>query len=160
MVEELGLAAGGGDDLADPDATDLPETPVAGWDAVRADYHAGALTHYGLSRKHGVSLGALHRRIRENKWNDGSRAADADRRLIVAKLFGVVELQAEQIGRLTMTGTGDKEVSALNKLAATLEKLIALEGAGQTAAAKPPASKDLIEMRARIARRLEEIRKG
>lgn len=127
------------------------------WDVVRLEVKLGELTRNAICRKHGITPGRLAQRIRANKWDVDEDATAHDFTLVLGQLFFALERQADHLTKVDMTGSGDREVATLQRLTATLDRLIGLDR--QLNGRKPERreSKEMKELRARIAKRLDEL---
>jgi hypothetical protein len=145
MVEEVGDEGG------------APDGGGVKWDVVRLEVKLGELTRNAICRKHGITPGRLAKRIRENKWDVEQDATAHDFGLVLHQLFFALERQADHLTRVDMTGPGDREVATLQRLTATLDRLIGLDR--QLNGHKPERreSSQMKELRARIAKRLDEL---
>lgn len=127
------------------------------WAAVRRDVEADDMTHNAICRKHRISRGELLRRIRENRWAVIERDDLATRRTIIDGLFWALERQVEHLGEVELSTDGSKEAVVLNKLAATLEQLLEIDGKATGRTMSPRESREMQELRTKIARRLDEL---
>lgn len=127
------------------------------WAAARADYEAGELSRNEISRKHRIRRVALDRRIRSHHWGEPD-AELSDRQTIIQVLYAVIERHARHLEGTDLTGAGEKEAAVLHKLAVSLDKLITIEAKGGGARPGSRQGKDLLELRAKIARRLGELK--
>jgi len=146
MVEEVGDEGG------------APEGDGVKWDAVRLEVKLGELTRNAICRKYGITPGRLAKRIRANKWDVDEDATAHDFALVLGQLFFALERQADHLTKVEMTGSGDREVATLQRLTATVDRLIGLDR--QLNGGRKPErreSKEIKELRARIAKRLDEL---
>ncbi len=146
MVAELG------------DEDGAPEGDGVRWDAVRLEVKLGELTRNAICHKYGITPSRLAKRIRTNKWDVEEDSTVHDFALVLGQLFFALERQAEHLTEVNMTGPGDREVSTLQRLTATLDRLIGLDR--QLNGGRKPErreSKEMKELRARIAKRLDEL---
>jgi hypothetical protein len=127
------------------------------WEAVRMTVEAGEMTRVGICRKFRISRAELARRIKANKWDVPERDDALDRSLLLDGLFWALERQIEQAGKAELTDAG-KEAAVLQRLAGTLDDLIRL---GDKNAGSAPRSarqtKEMVELRQKIARRIDEL---
>ena len=142
MVAELGDEAG--------------SPPEPNWMLIQQAVRAATETRLSICSRHGISLEQLVEHIRSHKWSVPEDRADEDRALLVRKLMVGLEQQAEGL-KDAMGGTGDK-VATLQKLTTTLDKLLEIERSLQ--GNRPPRrqSREMLELRARIAKRLDELK--
>ena len=145
MVEELGDAGGG------------PKEPD--WTQVQQEVRAARDTRLTICHRHGISPEQLVDRIRTHKWSVPEDRSAEDRALLVRKLMVGLETQLAGLEAGGMGQTGDK-VATLQKLTATLDKLLEIER--QVAGNRPPRrqSREMQELRSKIAKRLDELKIG
>ena len=146
MVEKLG------------DEDGAPDGDGVKWDAVRLEVRLGELTRNAICRKYGITPGRLAKRIRANKWDVEEDSTVHDFGLVLGQLFFALERQAEHLTKVEMTGLVDREVATLQRLTATLDRLIGLDR--QLSGGRKPErreSSQMKELRARIAKRLDEL---
>ncbi len=135
--------------LLDDDAVD--------WAAVARDLEAGGMTYTTLCRTHRISRRQLERRIRSSKWPAPERDDARDLALRIDALYAALELEIERLTEVDMTYDIDRRAAVLGRLATTLEQLNRLEGRAGARQNTPRQSKELEEMKNRIARRLEAL---
>lgn len=127
------------------------------WGAVRAAVEAGDRTRIAICKQHGISRGELARRIKANKWDVPERDDTLDRSLLLDGLFWALERQIDLMGTTQLTDA-TKEAAVLQRLAGTLDDLVRL---GDKNAGSAPRSarqtKEMTELRERIARRIDEL---
>lgn len=156
MVAELGSTPGAGPSPSEP--TEASPSRTVDWAKVREDTESGEFTLNAIADSYGITLAELRRHARANKWGPPGLPASEERRLIIEQLYGVLERQIRHLRTTQMTATGDKEVAALHKLAATLDTLVELDG--HSGAGRPQAqeTKDIQDLRRKIAERLEALK--
>lgn len=143
MVEEVGGEAGG--------------PPEPNWVAIQQDVRDARDTRLSICSRHRISLEQLAERIRSHKWSVPEDRSVEDRALLVRKLLVGLELQMEGLKAEGMGGTETK-VATLQKLTTTLDKLLEIERS--VTGNRPPRrqSREMQELRAKIAKRLEELK--
>lgn len=133
-----------------------PEQPDARWAAVATDYFANALPMAQLYRRHGIGPEQLAEARRRFGWGP-RRAKQVGRHTLIKRLFRLLDRQIAQMEN-EMTTTGEKETAVLGRLVGTLGKLIEIEGvAGKTA--KPKTTKEMVDIRNKLIRRIEELKR-
>lgn len=126
---------------------------------IRADYEGRALTLNAISRRYEMSLPQLLEHARAQQWQRPDSDL-ADRRILINQLLGLLERQIEQLD-MTVATTGDKDVAVLNKLAASLEKLIAMNKAEASGKDADDAESDEVrDIRIKLAKRIDALTKG
>lgn len=143
MVEELGDEAG--------------SPPEPNWTKVQIEVRAATDTRLTICQRHVISLEQLSEHIRTHKWSVPEERSVEDRALLVRKLLVGLETQLEGLKAGTMAETGDR-VAMLQKLTTTLDKLLEIER--QVAGNRPPRrqSREMQELRLKIAKRLDELK--
>lgn len=132
--------------------------PDLDWDAVRHDYESDALTTIGICKRYGIGHDVLAAHARRARWFGEHRTDGLDRTILIRQLFGVLETQIKHLEGIEMTTTGEKEVAVLGKLAATLEKLIEIDGKAATKRPSPAQTKEVQEFRNKLVKRIEEFK--
>jgi len=135
--------------LLDDDAVD--------WVAVAGDLEAGSMTYTTLCRTYRISRRQLERRIRSGKWPTPERDDARDLALRIDALYTALEVLTERLTEVDMTLDIDKRAVVLGRLATTLAQLNRLEGRAGARHNTPRQSKELEELRNRIAKRLEAL---
>lgn len=128
------------------------------WQKVRLQVRAGEMTRNRICAEHGITTRRLARRIRENKWDVDEDATDLDRRIIVDELLLATEKQVLHLLEVEMSATGERESLLLGRLVSTLDRLIALDMRVTGKKTTPRQSKEMTELRAKIAKRLDELK--
>jgi hypothetical protein len=132
----------------------LPDT---NWTEVRREVEAAVETRLLICARHNITLETLAEHIRTHKWDVPEDRTVEDRVLLVRKLLVGLELQMEGLKASAMSG-GEDKVPVLQKLTATLDKLLEIERS--TNGNRPPRrqSREMQELRAKIAKRLDELK--
>jgi hypothetical protein len=136
----------------------LPADDEIDWERVRLQVKVGEMTRHRICHEHKITMQRLARRIRENKWDVDEDATDHDRRIMVGELLLAAEKQILHLLEVQMSETGERESALLGRLTTTLDRLIALDI--KVTGKKPTArqSKEMTELRAKIAKRLDELK--
>jgi hypothetical protein len=134
------------------------EDAVAFWAPIQIDYEAGAESLKAIAAKHGITLSQLTWRARRRLWRPRHLSRRAGGSSLLARLFRLLERQVHQMEQ-ERSPMGEKEAAVLGRVATTLEKLIQLERTAVPPKATKPHTKDLEELRKKIAQRFEEIAK-
>lgn len=136
----------------------MPTDADVNWELVRLQVKAGEMTRNRICAEHGITPQRLAGRIRENKWDVDEDATDHDRKILVGWLYRAFEKQVIHLAEAQMSETGERESVLLGRLATNLDRMIALEI--RVTGKKPTArqSKEMTELRAKIAKRLDELK--
>ena len=127
------------------------------WAAIRVDVELGAMTYNAICRKHRVSRGELLRRIRDNRWSVAERDDLASRRIMIDGVFWALERQIDKLGETELGQDVGKEAAVLHRLATTLDKLIEIDTASTGRKLNPRESRDMTQLKTKIAERLDEL---
>lgn len=133
----------------------LPGAPVD-LARLRADYEADALSVVEVAIRHGISASTVHRHVVQHGWTP--RAPHRiDPNDLIMRMFAALDAQMRDL-ESTMTDTGSAQVGMLNKLVATLDRLIEIKEveAGRTRRRGRPSAK-VAELRSKIAARIAEL---
>ncbi len=136
----------------------MPADDEIDWDRVRLQVKVGEMTRNRICAEHRITPQRLAARIRENKWDVEEDATEHDRRIIVGELLLATEMQVLRLLGAQMSDTGERESALLGRLTTTLDRLISLDI--RVTGKKPTArqSKEMTELRAKIAKRLDELK--
>ncbi len=127
------------------------------WEAVRVAVEAGEMTRVAICRKYRISRGELVRRIKANKWDVPERDDALDRSLRLDGLFWALERQIDNLGDAELTDA-TKEAAVLQRLASTLDDLVRLSDKNAGSAPRSARqTKEMAELRQKIARRIDEL---
>ncbi len=127
------------------------------WTPVRAAYAADELTINAICEQFGITREALLLQARKSRWDDQKRPRTHDDVKLIERLMWSVERLIARMGTMDLDNTdGSKEAAALGRLVATLDKMIALRERKIKAPEAQP-SREMVELRQRIGRRLEEL---
>lgn len=131
------------------------------WTPILADQAANPHTSLTqVAARNGVTTKALSAQVK--------KLADTpvNRGQIISRLFRLVEWQVVDLQRemnVMMTEdrrSGEKEVVLLGKIAANLEKLMALDGTGPTTNTRAKSrSKDIVDLRTKLIERIEHLKR-
>jgi hypothetical protein len=135
---------------------DPTERDDAFWAPIQADYETGSETLDAVVEKYDITKGALMWRAKTHVWRRRNKRMGASGPSLLARLFRLLERQVFQLESET-SPMSDKEAAMLGRVAATLEKLMQIENASASPKAPKPHSKDLEELRKKVARRFEEL---
>lgn len=133
-----------------------PEQPDARWAAVGIDFVANLpLTEVCL--KHGVTSDQLEDARRRFHWRRRRLGRPVGRHSIIKRLFRLLDRQIAHMED-EMKTTGEKEAAILGRLVGTLGKLIEMEGdAAKTT--KRRTTKEMVDIRDKLIRRIEELKR-
>lgn len=129
------------------------------WDSVRSDYEGGRMTCNGIAHRYKLRRGQLDDRACANKWLRPGDSAGIDRRLLTARLLGILE---RQIGLLEkqMDEGNPAESKVLSDLVRDLDKLIAIERAESRHAGPVTDRAAVSDIRQKLEARINAITKG
>lgn len=127
------------------------------WEAVRVAVEAGEMTRVSICRTFRISRGELARRIKANKWDVPERDDALDRSLLLDGLFWALERQIEQLGKAELVDA-TKEAAVLQRLANSMDELVRLSDKNAGSAPRTARqTKEMTELRQKIARRIDEL---
>lgn len=137
----------------------MPSDEQIPWEVVRLQVRLGELTRNRICAEHGITPQRLARHIREKKWDVEVDTGEQDRRIIVGKLMLAVEHEIDRIVENRMSDSdGTRETALLGRLTTTLDRLIALETRVRGKPPTPKQSKEMTELRSKIAKRLDALK--
>ncbi len=129
------------------------------WDSVRCDYEAGRMTCNGIAHRYRLHRGQLDDRARANKWVRPGSSQDLDRRLLIARVLGILERQIELL-ETEMDKGSPAESKVLSDLVRDLDKLIAIERAETRHAGAITNRAEVSDIRHKLEARIDAITKG
>lgn len=127
------------------------------WKAVQADYFDKRVSIVALCEKHGLTQGEFNHHREQANWQR-RYATKVSRAQLIVRLFALLEQHIVQLENEMKTG-GDKEISVLNRLVGTLGKLMEIEDAAPTTR-KPRQRKDIDDIRGKLIRRIEDLKRA
>ena len=127
------------------------------WELIRREVETGDRTYTSICRRHGISRGELQRRIRANRWSAPEADDLASRRILLDGIYWALERLIDRMGEIELGLDASREAAVLHRLATTLDKLIAIDK--QSTGRKPNAreSREMAELKIKIAERLDEL---
>lgn len=148
-----------------PNTSDPDAIPKAhDWATVRADYEGIELTVDEIAEKYQITKYALYNQARDQGWNRRNHTVP-DREEIIARMFRVLNQQVIDLEnemesmRKDKRRSGEKEVAVLGKLAANLEKLVAIN-VGDSGQQTRPRTKQMDALRSKLIERIEQLKRG
>lgn len=135
--------------------TDLSGKEVP-WSAVRLDYEAGEMTIFEVVRQYRLRFVQLENHARKNKWVRPAGSL-GDRRILIFKLFGLLERQME-LAEAAMANGNKRETATLSELIRSLDGIIALEKASAPIA-DDEETEDTSDIRRRLEARIHALKK-
>ena len=132
---------------------------VVPWSSVRSDYEAGLLTRNGIAHRYRLRRGQLDARARANKWLRPGSPEDIDRRILIARVQGLLERQID-ILEAEMDSGARAESKALSDLVRDLDKLIAIERSEARHDGPARSRGEVSELRKKLEDRIDAITKG
>lgn len=136
----------------------MPSDEQIAWEVIRLQVKLGELTRNRICAEHGITPQRLARHIREKKWDVEGDADAHDRVILVGKLMLALEHEIDRIVENRVTDSdGTRETALLGRLTTTLDRLITLETRVRGKPPTPKQSKEMTELRAKIAKRLDAL---
>ncbi len=136
----------------------MPADDEINWELVRLQVRAGEMTRNRICAEHGITTQRLAARIRENKWDVDEDATDQDRKILLGWGYRVLERLLVHLAESQMSETGEREGIALGRLITNLDRMIGLEMRITGKKPTPRQSREMTELRAKIAKRLDELK--
>lgn len=135
----------------------LPSDEQIAWNVVRLQVKLGELTRNRICAEHGITPQRLARHIKENKWDVEEDVTGHDRRIVIEKSLLAIEREIDQLLEGSMMDDPEARVALLGKLSTTMDRLIALDARVTGKKPTPKQSKEMTELRAKIAKRLDGL---
>lgn len=131
------------------------------WAPILADHESGRFrTQKELAGHYGVSTKALSNRITASRVEPVSDRADIIDRLVRLVDLQVADFQREMHAMRTENRrSGEKEVVLLGKIAANLEKLMAMEAGSIRPRNGKQRTKDIVDLRSKLIERIEHLKR-
>lgn len=136
----------------------MPSDEEVNWEMVRLQVKLGELTRNRICAEHHITPQRLAKRIREKKWDVEEDATAHDRKIIIEKSLTAVEREIDRLLELEMSGDGERVTALLGRLTTTMDRLIALDTKVTGKKPTPKQSKEMTELRAKIAKRLDALK--
>jgi hypothetical protein len=136
----------------------MPADDAINWELVRLQVRAGEMTRNRICAEHGITAQRLAARIKENRWDVDEDATERDRTILLGWGYRVLERLLIQLAECEMSETGEREGVALGRLMTSLDRMIALETRITGRKPTPRQSREMVELRAKIAKRLDELK--
>ena len=128
----------------------------ADWDLIRTAYEAGTEPVSALAQRFGVTRAAIQWRVRRDVWASRYSTQAVSRGQIIARLFRLLERQTIEMDK-QMQNVGDKEVAALGRLVATLDRLMDIDQRSRVNRPKQQPSVDMAALRQKLADRIDRV---
>jgi hypothetical protein len=143
---------------------------AADWATIRLAYEDDlGTTLEGICTRHGIGKRALRERIEQEGWTprrprsehrNPTHVVRASPARLISRMFGALERQVLRMEESGMPPT-DKEVVLLGSMSRTLGKLMDIDqGRRKEGRAKAAPSADLLELRKKIAERIDQLNRG
>lgn len=136
----------------------MTDDPLYDWEAIRAEYEDRKVTVTDLMVRHKISRTRLYGEAARRGWKLRRPGAVASRRTLIYRMRRMLELQIAHM-EMHMTGFDEKEVALLGNMARTLEKLVELDEKGQTKKSENKRSKEMTQLRKKLADRIDHLKK-
>lgn len=137
------------------------------WAQVRDAYENSSRSLAELAETFGVSRSAILWRAKRDGWKRRHRIGNVQRPTIIKRLFRMLEMQVMHLETemddmvKTDTRSGEREMQLLGKLAGNLEKLVKLDQTTSgSSKRRERTAKEIADMRNKLAKRLEELKRG
>lgn len=128
------------------------------WVAIRHAYEHGDDTIKQICAEFGVTKGALEHRYRRDHWVSRQGSAAGRQRSTLARLYAVLEAQVAKLANAGGETLGDKEAQQLGELIKSFDKMASMENADASKGG-PASKKDMGDMRNKLIKRLEELKR-
>jgi hypothetical protein len=125
------------------------------WEAVRAEYEGRLFHPEMICKRHGITVSQLRYRREQEDWIS-IRASPPRTGDLVARMLKVLEAQIKELEKATDMPI-DKKAKVLADEVRILDKLIEMGAAKRNV--EPPTRKDMTDLRAKLAKRLEQSRR-
>jgi hypothetical protein len=130
--------------------------PARDWAAIRDEYENRVGTLDQLAARHGVTRSAISWRARRDCWRGRNTATGSSGPALKARLLRLIERQLfhleKETGRMN-----DKDIAAMGRLAATLEKLMTGETKVRSKAAPKQPPQEMRDLRDKLMARIERL---
>lgn len=126
------------------------------WALVQADYENPGISVKAICTRYGISASQLRTRRELGEWTLRGRRRVRQPTLI-ALMFRVLYRQVLNLEKQMGDESNEKNATLLGTFAKTFEKLQELEKAGDTS--KSSDRKDIRDLRAKVASRLEQLKR-
>lgn len=131
--------------------------PPGYWDAVKEDYFGGEkLTD--IYARHGCTKGEFDHHRRQAGWALRNHAP-VNRERLVGRIFWLVNHHIAAMEK-NMNAGSHTDVAVLNQLVGSLGRLIRVEAGSVKASAKRGRTADLQDIREKLVRRIEELKRN
>jgi hypothetical protein len=134
---------------------ELDKLPALDLVAMKADYENSRIRIPQLAAKYGMTRWTMYVIARQQGWRP-RRPQRVDKHDLTQRLMRMLEREVEQL-ESAMKDQDTDQSAVLGKLAATLDRLIALDKATARTPAKRAESKVMQELRRKVAERLEHF---
>jgi hypothetical protein len=136
----------------------LPSDEEVNWEMVRLQVKLGEITRNRICAEHGITPRRLAMRIKENKWDVDEDATAHDRKIVIEKSLLAIEREIDRLLEPDMSGDAETRAALLGKLTVTMDRLIALDAKVTGKRPTPRQSKEMTELRSKIAKRLDALK--
>lgn len=128
------------------------------WAAVRRAYEQSNETLKQICDRFGVTKGQLEHRQKKERW-PSRRSTHRERQdSTLERLLSVLEKQVTKLANASGETLGDKEAQQLTELTKNFEKLAHL-ASDEAKAELPPQRRDIKDIRAKLAKRIEQFKR-
>ena len=127
------------------------------WIGARTHYCNDTMTLNAICAQYGMSREELLAHAQSHRWDNADRPRTSDDHKLLNRLFWGLEQVIESVRTIDLTEMdAGKEAAALGRLVVTLDRMIEMR---ERKIAKPQAqqSREMVELRKRLGKRLEEL---
>lgn len=132
----------------------LADQPAIRWDAIRAEYEGRQFLPAVICQRYGITLAQLRYRREVEGWLS-ARARIVRYDDLVARMLKVLDKQVRQLEMATDEPI-DRQARVLSLEVRTLDALLELGAAQRNA--EPASTKDMTDLRNKLAKRIEQFR--
>lgn len=128
------------------------------WVAIRRAYELTDETIKDICQRFGVTKSALEHRWKKGRWLSRQAANRAGHSSTRDRLFALLERQASKLANDTSTTLNDKETKQLTELVKNFETLSAVKPEDADNGG-PAQKKDMVDMRDKLAKRIDQYKR-
>lgn len=132
------------------------DLPAPDWVKIRAEYEERDGTEEDICTRHGITPARMRYRRETEHWTP-RRPRRVRRGALIERMLTVLDKQVRILEKQVPEQV-DKGAMLLSTMAKTLEKLTELDKAER--ASQPTQKKDIRDLRDKVARRIEQLKRG
>jgi len=127
--------------------------------AIREDYEGLVMTVTEICAAHGITRARLAAMVVEGGWTERRPRSGSSSARLVARMLKLMERQVSRMEQDKTTS--EKDATLLGSMSRTLAKLMEIEASRtKPGPGRKSTSKDLAELRHKLARRIEQLNQG